>query len=43
MEKLLLPSKAGGLNSVQLTALLCGGVDVSFNGTSYNLVIDGDK
>lgn len=43
VEKLLLPSKAGGLNSVQLTALLCGGVDVSFNGASYNLVIDGDK
>ena len=43
VEKLLLPSRGGGLNSVQLTALLCGGVDVSFNGSVYNLITDGDK
>ena len=43
VEKLLLPKKSGGLNSVQLTALLCGGVDVSFDGSSYDLITDGDK
>ena len=43
VEKLVLPSGGGGLNSVQLTALLCGGVDVSFDGSAYNLVTDGDK
>ena len=43
VEKLLLPKGSGGLNSVQLTALLCGGVDVSFNGSSYNLITDGDE
>ncbi|MBR2837710.1 MAG: type II secretion system protein [Kiritimatiellae bacterium] len=43
VEKLLLPKRSGGLNSVQLTALLCGGVDVSFDGSAYNLITDGDK
>ena len=43
VEKLLLPKKSGGLNSVQLTALLCGGVDVSFDGSTYDLITDGDK
>ncbi len=43
VEKLLLPKGSGGLNSVQLTALLCGGVDVSFNGSAYNLITDGDN
>ena len=43
VEKLLLPKGSGGLNSTQLTALLCGGVDVSFNGSSYELITDGDK
>ena len=43
VEKLLLPKSSGGLNTLQLTALLCGGVDVSFDGSSYSLVTDGDK
>ena len=43
VEKFLLPKGGGGLDSVQLTALLCGGVDVSFDGAVYNLVTDGDK
>ena len=43
IEKLLLPKGSGGLDSVQLTALLAGGVDVSFDGSVYNLVTDGDK
>ena len=43
VEKLALPKGGGGLNSAQLTALLCDGVDVSFNGSAYNLVTDGDK
>lgn len=43
VEKFLLPKGSGGLDSVQLTALLCGGVDVSFSGSSYELVTDGDK
>ena len=43
IEKLLLPKGSGGLDSVQLTALLAGGVDVSFDGSKYELVTDGDK
>ena len=43
VEKLLLPKKSGGLDSVQLTALLCGGVDVSFDGSTYDYITDGDK
>lgn len=43
VEKLLLPKGSGGLDSVKLTALLCGGVDVSFDGSSYELITDGDK
>lgn len=41
-EKLVLPGGTG-LSAVQLTALLCGGVDVAFDGTAYSLVTDGDK
>ena len=40
---MLMAKGSGGLNSVQLTALLCGGVDVSFNGSTYELITDGDK
>ena len=43
IEKLLLPKGSGGLDSVQLTALLAGGVDVSFDGSAYKLITDGDK
>ena len=42
IEKLVMP-KGSGLTAVQLTALLCGGVDVSFDGSAYNLITDGDK
>lgn len=42
IEKLVMP-KGSGLTGVQLTALLCGGVDVSFDGDAYNLITDGDK
>ena len=41
-EKLLLPKDGGALNSVTLTALLCEGVDVAFDGSSYSLIRDGD-
>ena len=43
VEKMLMAKGRGGLNSVQLTALLCGGVDVSFDGSTYELITDGDK
>lgn len=43
VEKLLAPKRDGGLGPQQLTALLCGGVDISFNGSSYELITDGDK
>ena len=43
VEKLVMPKGGGGLTAAQLTALLCGGVDVSFNGSAYNLITDGDK
>ena len=43
VEKLIMPKSGSGLNSAQLTALLCGGVDVSFDGSVYSLVTDGDK
>ena len=38
VEKLLMPKGSGGLHSVQLTGVLCGGDDVSFDGSSYNFV-----
>ena len=41
-EKLTMP-KGGELNSVVLTALLCSGVDVSYDGSGYSLVTNGDK
>ena len=41
-EKFVMP-RGSGLSSIELTALLCGGVDVSYDGSSYNLITDGDK
>lgn len=41
-EKLLKP-KSGGLSDEQLTALLCGGVDVAFDGSKYELIKKGDE
>ena len=38
----LLKSKGGGLTDEQLTALLCAGVDVSFDGSKYDLITKGD-
>ncbi|MBO7684619.1 MAG: type II secretion system protein [Kiritimatiellae bacterium] len=44
VEKLLLPKKkSGGLNSVQLTGVLCGGVDVTFDGSTYRVATGADK
>ena len=43
VEKLLMPKGSGGLDSVTLTALLAGGVDISFDGSVYNMITDGDK
>ena len=42
-EKLTLPNKSGELNAETLTALLCGGVAVTFNGSSYSMPQDADK
>lgn len=42
-EKLIYPKASGGLTLAQLTALLCAGVDVGFNGKSYQMQTDGDK
>ena len=41
-EKLLLPS-SGGMSAEVLTALLCSGVAVSFNGAGYSMPDDADK
>ena len=43
MEKLLAPRSSGGLSDEQLTALLCAGVDVGFDGSSYSLIDKGDE
>ena len=43
VEKLILPKDGSGLTSVQLTALLCEGVDVAYDGKGYSLITDGDK
>ena len=42
-EKLIAPRTSGGLSDEQLTALLCAGADVGFDGTSYALIKDGDE
>ena len=42
-EKLLAPKGAGGLSDEELTAVLCGGADVGFDGSSYELIKDGDE
>ena len=42
-ERLLAPRTSGGLNDEQLTALLCAGVDIGFDGKQYQLIKDGDK
>lgn len=42
-EKLLAPRSSGGLSDEQLTALLCAGVDVGFDGSSYSLIDKGDE
>ena len=42
-EKLLAPKTSGGLSDEQLTALLCAGVDIGFDGKAYSLIKDGDK
>jgi len=41
-EKLLKP-KDGGLTDEQLTALLCSGKDIGFDGSAYTWVNDNDK
>ena len=43
VEKLSLPAKNGNLNAEQLTALLCGGVAVTFDGSGYSMPNDADK
>ena len=42
-EKLLAPKSTGGLSDEELTALLCAGVDVGFDGGKYSLIKDGDE
>ena len=42
-EKLLAPKQGGGLSDEELTALLCAGVDVGFDGGKYSLIKDGDE
>lgn len=42
-EKLLAPRSSGGLTDEQLTALLCGGVDIGFDGKTYSLIDKGDE
>ena len=42
-EKLLAPRSSGGLSDEQLTALLCGGVDIGFDGKTYSLIDKGDE
>lgn len=42
-EKLLAPRTSGGLSDEQLTALLCAGVDVGFDGSTYSLIDKGDE
>ena len=42
-EKLLMPRGSSGLNDEQLTAVLCGGVDVGFDGSAYTVIKDGDE
>lgn len=42
-EKLLAPRGSDGLSDEQLTAVLCGGVDVSFDGSAYTVIKDGDE
>ena len=41
-ERLILPSGSGGLSATTLTALLCVGVDVIFDGSTYSVPKDGD-
>ena len=43
VEKLLLPSGSSGLPAGTLTALLCGGMAVSFDGKGYSMPEDADK
>jgi len=42
-EKLLAPTESGGLSDENLTALLCAGEDVGFDGSTYQLIKDGDN
>ena len=42
-ERFALPSKSGALSAVELTALLCNGVSVTFDGSGYNMPNDADK
>ena len=42
-EKLALPGGGGGLSANVLTALLCEGVAVKFDGSSYSMPEDADK
>ena len=42
-EKLVKPGKGSGVSEEQLTALLCAGKDISFDGSSYTWVNSQDK
>lgn len=42
-EKILKPKKSGGVSDEQLTALLCSGKDIGFDGSSYTWINDTDK